>query len=86
MSLATMDGTPTTLAARLRSARRKTNLSARALSLRAGISHALVGMIERGSVTNPRGETLRKLAATLGVSLAWLMTGDEESRPSNEAA
>jgi transcriptional regulator with XRE-family HTH domain len=74
--------TDSTLAERLTRARRLAGLSARALSelaRDAGVgtgSDAHVGMIERGTVKYPRPETLARLAAVLGVSLDWLITGN----------
>lgn len=61
----------------MRLARAATPMSARALSIRAGLSSAAhVGLIERGTVAQPSGATLQKLAAALGVSMEWLQTGE----------
>ncbi len=67
--------TPATLASRLESARKAKGLSARKLSVSAGLAPALVGMIERGKVTNPHTDTLSRIAAVLEVSLQWLAEG-----------
>lgn len=65
-----------TLASRVRARRGELGLSARALSLRAGLSPAMVGIIERGGVRDPHGSTLEKLANALAVPLAWLQKGE----------
>lgn len=52
-------------------------LSARAASLAAGGSEATIQNILSGKSTNPRGDTLKKLAEVLQVSEQWLLTGDE---------
>ena len=54
-------------------------LSARALLIRAGLSERHVGKIlERGSGGGAEGNTLIKIASALGVSVAWLLTGEDE--------
>lgn len=64
-------------------------LSARALSLKAGLSERHVGKIlERGSGGGAEGSTLLKIAAALGVSVQWLMTGagtPAEGAPANDS-
>ncbi len=39
-------------------------------------SPAHVGMIARGEISNPRSDTLRKIAEAAGVRFAWLANGD----------
>lgn len=48
----------------------------RKLSLAAGLSETLVAQIERGQIANPRIDTIETLAKVLGVSVAWLTTGE----------
>jgi len=64
------------LADRMREARERTGLSARALDKKADITPGHTTAIESGGRANPAAETLRKLAAALGVSIDWLMTGE----------
>lgn len=61
---------------RLREAREKHGLSARALAKEAGVSAGYVGLIESGAKKNITAETAIKLATALGVSVQWLLTGD----------
>lgn len=65
-----------TLAERLTWARDKAGISQEALSLAAGLSSRLVGMIERGSRPNPEVKTIRAIALTLDVKVGWLVSGD----------
>lgn len=65
------------LADRLREARERAGLSARALDERAEITPGHTTLIESGRRENPAVETIRKLAAALGVSLDWLVTGHD---------
>lgn len=76
--------TPNTLAERLRYAREKRRLSARALSRRAHISAAMVGLIERGTTDDPKGSTIKALAAALGVTTDWLLTGEGDGPTADE--
>ena len=70
---------------RLKSAREMAGMSRRDLSLLAGLAQAVVGMIERNPNTKPTADTMIRLAETLGVSLDWLLGGDEERAPTAEA-
>lgn len=71
------------LAERLREARLRAGLTARALDEKAEITSGHTALIESGRRESPAVETVRKLAAALGVSLDWLVTGAErESGPS----
>lgn len=81
-----MEQTPQTLGERLAYARKAKNLSARALSIRAGLRAAAhVGLIERGTVKKPSGHTLGKLATALGVSIEWLLDGDGQAPTAEES-
>lgn len=72
-----------TLSERVRWARERLGMSARAVSEAADIAPALVGMIERDAVKNPRGETVAALARALGVNAGWLLTGDGPALPTD---
>lgn len=68
-----------TLASRVSWLLQQTGMSARALSLKAGLSPNHVGMLARGAVaTRPSHETLSAVARAAGVSLAWLADGEGE--------
>jgi transcriptional regulator with XRE-family HTH domain len=63
------------IAQRIRDQMERQDLSARALSLRAGLSERHVGkLLERGA-GSAETETLMKIAAALGVSITWLLLG-----------
>ena len=80
------------IAQRIQARMEALGLSARSLSLKAGLSERHVGKIlERGSGGGAEGNTLVKIASALGVSVAWLMTGAEDPQeiqvvPDGEAA
>lgn len=65
------------LAERLREARERAGLSARALDEKAEITAGHTALIESGRRESPAVETIRKLAAALDVSIDWLVTGAE---------
>lgn len=65
----------TSVGERVRVARERCGLSARALAAKADLSAGYVALIERGQRPSPSGEVFRKLAAALGVSIDWLITG-----------
>lgn len=68
--------TPPTLAARVKYVRGFVpTLSKRQLSLMAGLSPSMVGMIERGQRMSLESETASGLADVLGVTLDWLLLG-----------
>lgn len=48
---------------------------AKTLSVAAGLAPSHVGQIVRGETTNPRLDTLRKIAETAGVSESWFTSG-----------
>lgn len=54
-------------------------LSARAASKLAGGSESLIRHVLTGASSNPRGDSLKKIAAVLHVSEQWLLTGDESA-------
>lgn len=66
------------VADRIRERLDATGLSARAASLKAGGSAGLIRNILTGASEHPRGDTLSKLAAVLGVTEQWLLTGSDE--------
>lgn len=70
-----------TLASRVNWLLQQTEMSARALSLKAGLSPNHVGMLARGTVaTRPAHDTLAALARAAGVSVEWLASGEGEPR------
>ncbi len=80
-----------TLAARLRSARKAKALGQTELADKIGVSGGSVGNWEIGP-SQPRPETLGKLAVILEVTPTWLLyggpglTGREERHPGSEAS
>jgi transcriptional regulator with XRE-family HTH domain len=64
-----------TTAERLRSARKSRGLSQETLARQIAMSVKTIVRIERGDYTTSIG-TLRTLADALGVSPAWLLTGE----------
>ena len=73
------------LASTLRAARQARDLSAGALADRAGVSRAMIGKIERGTV-QPTAALLGKLAGALGMTLSELVARAEEDTPSGRLA
>jgi len=71
-----------TIGDRLREARLRAGLSQRELA-GPGVSYAYISRIEAG-VRTPSVKVLRKLAPKLGVSVAWLETGQDD--PAQELA
>lgn len=67
------------LAGTLQAARQARDLSAAALAERAGVSRAMIGKIERGTV-QPTAALLGKLAGALGMTLSELVARAEEDR------
>jgi transcriptional regulator with XRE-family HTH domain len=66
-----------TFGARLKYARELAGLDRQTLTKLAGLkSPAHVGMIERNPGADPAGSTAVKHATALGVSAAWLISGD----------
>ena len=76
------------IAKRIRGQMGALDLSARGLSLRAGLSERHVGKIlERGG-GGVEVDTLMKIATALGVSVGWLLTGagaPDDATPANDA-
>jgi len=68
----------TNIAERIRAIRTERGISATALSIRAGLSHAVVGHIEAGRTKDPGVGTLIALAVALEVPLDWLATGNSQ--------
>jgi len=65
---------------RIRRVRKSLNLTTRQLDEKAGVSFGYTWRVERGERPTMRTDTLEKYARALGVSLAWLLTGDGEAR------
>ncbi|MGE6107872.1 LexA family protein [Aeromonas sobria] len=64
---------------RITASRQAQKMSKAELARRVGISHASVSKWESG-LNQPKGRYLNDLAAALGVSVNWLLTGDGEVR------
>jgi transcriptional regulator with XRE-family HTH domain len=75
---ANLTDTQSRLAARLRRLRAERGLTLDALAERAGVSRAMISLIERGE-SSPTAAVLDRLAAGLGVTIASLFA--EEARP-----
>ncbi|MEV3802760.1 S24 family peptidase [Aeromonas veronii] len=71
---------------RITASRQAQKMSKAELARRVGISHASVSKWESG-LNQPKGRYLNDLAAALGVTVDWLLTGEGEAtaRPSPEA-
>ena len=80
--LAVADERPVTpMMARMRQALALSGSSARALSLKAQLSHSVVGQIAGGQIENPTGEVIAAIAMAVPVDAAWLGFGIGEPRP-----
>ncbi len=66
---------PPTLADRLQKALKAADVTQRELSRLAGLKHSYAGLVVRGQRKNLWPEPLAKIAAVLGVSTDWLITG-----------
>jgi transcriptional regulator with XRE-family HTH domain len=64
-----------TIGERIAHARRMSGLSAAALGERAGLSKAIVAMLEGGQRENPHVNTVSAIARILGVRVEWLISG-----------
>lgn len=68
---------PTPLGERVKRVREACDVSARTLSALAGLSNSAIGQLESGAIQELRAEATGNLAAAFGVSLDWLVRGDE---------
>lgn len=66
------------LSDRLRIARERAGLSARALGRAAGLGTRTISLLESGARPDPRRSTIEAISKTLGVSLEWLLLGTGE--------
>lgn len=66
----------TTLGTRIRARRESLGISARALSELCDVSSAVVSFLESGKIKVPNALLAVALAKHLGVSVEWLMSGD----------
>ena len=67
-----------TIGQRLKQARDRSVYSLNELAMCSGVTKATIINIEKDRFTRtPNRETIRKLAAALGVNPSWLLTGDE---------
>ena len=66
------------LGRQLRALRRRQGLTVQALSAEAGVSFGLISQLERG-LGNPSFSALHRLAATLRVPLATLLSGEQDA-------
>ena len=62
---------------RLKTARDRRGLTMTQLAESAGVGTSTINQIEKG-LTQPRGDTVEKLARSLSVPRAWLAYGDGE--------
>ncbi len=69
--------TMTKIGDRLRRLRRERMLTQLQLAERAGVAHTTISRIESGAIEYPRFDTIRDLAAALGVDPAELVRGGE---------
>ena len=76
--------TPTTLAERVRLARRKAGLSQEALAARLGIRRAAITQWEHPEGTQPSMVNLRQAACEMRVAFEWLATGRGAMHPEVE--
>ena len=83
-AVASQQGAPADLGARLRTARQEAGLSMRALARESGVSQPFLSMVERGQ-SAPSISTLYRIAAALGIAPVELMAGDGVE-PSRSAA
>lgn len=67
----------TNVGGRIRQARNEASVSMKQLSEIAGVTHAYMGMVERGE-KKPSNALLKKIAQVTGTSYAWLESGLEE--------
>jgi len=70
--------------ARLKEAMENAGLNMTDLSRRSGVPYDNLNKYLRGDVAQPRGDTLNKLATTLGVEVLWLRDGISKSAPTAE--
>lgn len=76
------------IADRIREARTKRNLSARALARAAGLSENYISLIEsraKGTDLGLGSRTLERVAKVLDVSIDWLVTGETTDRGAPES-
>jgi transcriptional regulator with XRE-family HTH domain len=64
------------IASRLKSARKAAGLTQEQLAQASGVTQGAIQKVENGTSHRPR--KLKKIAAVLGVSPAWLLLGEEE--------
>jgi transcriptional regulator with XRE-family HTH domain len=69
------EAVPTELGLRLKSFRESADVTQRMLSLAAALSPSVVWQIECGLIQAPGAEVMSDIAAALGVSLEWLVSG-----------
>jgi len=75
----------TSLPSRLRLARQRAGLSARAVGRAAGLGERTVSLLESGARSDPRRSTLEAIARALNVSLEWLLLGKGDPPATTEA-
>lgn len=80
------DGATHVLGQRLRECRLARGWSIRQLERRSGVSNSAISLIEQGARTQPRTETIRRLAEALGVSPAYLAGFHDDPTPQPAAA
>lgn len=70
-----------TLGDRIRDARTRAELSQEQLAERAGVYQTTLSRWERGGGENASARALQAIAEATGVSLAWLLDGDDSALP-----
>ena len=71
-----------TLGRRIEEMRRRRVMTQAELAIAAKVSLMTIGRLEADKIDSPRPNTVRGIAAALGVSPTWLVTGEENGLPS----
>ena len=61
-----------TMAEKLQRGRQRRRFTQEELARRAGVTQSVVSKLERGTLTNPSTDILRRMARTLGLSMDYL--------------
>lgn len=77
---------PLTVGGRVALAREQLRLDQREFSRLLGLSQQAVSKIERGDSNDPRVSTILKVSQVTGVSLRWLITGEDDAPESGNTA
>jgi transcriptional regulator with XRE-family HTH domain len=77
---------PSDVGTRVAELRELAGLSARELSILAGLSPSMVGHIEAGRVQQPGADTVSQLAEVMGASLSYLIKGEGKAPSKGKCA